>query len=98
LLERIWKDKLKLFLDEPSARLTFPSYDAPVVSIVIPTFNKAEYLYQCLESILAHTQVPFEVVVVDDCSTDVTPELLARLDNVRSVRNETNQEFIRTSN
>ena len=53
LLERSWKDKLKLFLAEPSARLTFPAYDDPVVSIVIPTFNKAEYLYQCLESILA---------------------------------------------
>jgi GT2 family glycosyltransferase/glycosyltransferase involved in cell wall biosynthesis len=98
LLEQIWKDKLKLFLAEPSARLTFPSYEAPLVSIVIPTFNKAEYLYQCLESILAHTQVPFEVVVVDDCSADRTPELVARLDNVRGVRNETNLEFIRTSN
>ena len=45
-----------------------PLVRSPVVSIVIPTFNKAEYLYQCLESILAYTQVPFEVVVVDDCS------------------------------
>jgi hypothetical protein len=65
-LERSWKERLKSLLGEPSARLTFPAYRDPVVSIVIPTFNKAEYLYQCLESILAHTQVPFEVVVVDD--------------------------------
>jgi GT2 family glycosyltransferase/glycosyltransferase involved in cell wall biosynthesis len=97
-LEQSWKDKLKLFLDDPSARLTFPAYRHPVVSIVIPTFNKAEYLYQCLESILAYTQVPFEVVVVDDCSQDQTPELLARLDNATWVRNDANLEFIRTSN
>jgi len=97
-LERTWRDKLKLFLSDPASTLVFPACPDPLVSIVIPTFDRAEYLYQCLESLLAHTTVPFEVIVVDDGSRDDTPELLRRLRNVTCARNEENLEFIRTCN
>src|SRR5947209_15164523 len=51
---------------------------APRCSIVIPVHNKAALTKQCLESIFAEPpNVPFEVVVVVDASTDSTPELLS---------------------
>ena len=43
---------------------------APAVSVIIPMFNASKYVGQCLESLLAQTFADFEVIVVDDCSTD----------------------------
>jgi len=42
----------------------------PAVSIVIPLYNAEKYIGECLESILQQTFQDFEVIVVDDCSTD----------------------------
>ena len=42
----------------------------PAVSIVIPMYNTEKYIGECLDSILAQTFTDFEVIVVDDCSTD----------------------------
>ena len=42
----------------------------PAVSIVIPMYNAEKYIGECLDSILAQTFQDFEVIVVDDCSTD----------------------------
>lgn len=40
------------------------------VSVVVPVYNVATYLEQCLDSILAQTFTDFELLLVDDCSTD----------------------------
>jgi len=48
------------------------------VSVIVPTWNRAERLAGALESVLAQTRPADEVIVVDDGSTDGTPELLAR--------------------
>lgn len=50
----------------------------PLVSIVIPAFNAAATLEQTLESLYAQTYRRVEIVLVDDGSTDNTPEVLAR--------------------
>ena len=42
----------------------------PAVSVIIPMFNASKFVGQCLESLLAQTFQDFEVIVVDDCSTD----------------------------
>ena len=42
----------------------------PAVSIVIPMYNAEKYIGECLDSILAQTFQDYEVIVVDDCSTD----------------------------
>ncbi len=48
----------------------------PSVSVIIPTYNRAEYLRQALESVFAQSLAPYEVIVVDDGSTDHTPEVV----------------------
>ncbi|WP_176444763.1 glycosyltransferase family 2 protein [Paenibacillus herberti] len=48
-------------------------------SIIIPTFDKCDYLSQCIDSILAHTPEPYEIIVVDNASTDGTAQMLVRL-------------------
>lgn len=47
------------------------------VSFIIPTHNNAEYLHAAVESCLAQTHKDIEVVIVDDASTDSTPDYIA---------------------
>ncbi|MFQ5674616.1 MAG: glycosyltransferase family 2 protein [bacterium] len=51
------------------------------VSVIIPTYNSAEYVVSAVESVLHQTSRPFEVIVVDDGSTDNTKEILTRFDD-----------------
>ncbi len=64
------------------------------VSIIIPVFNKADLTEKCLESLALTTRgVSHEVIVVDNASTDSTPQLLASHKPVRGIRNEVNRGF-----
>ena len=44
--------------------------NAPAVSVIIPLYNAEKFLSTCLESLLLQTFTDFEVIIVDDCSTD----------------------------
>lgn len=48
----------------------------PVISVVIPVFDRAATIEYCLRSVLDQTLPPAEVIVVDDCSRDRTPEIV----------------------
>ncbi len=51
---------------------------APLVSVIMPVHNGAPWLPAALEGVLAQTTADFELIVVDDGSTDATPEVLGR--------------------
>ncbi|MHB1317413.1 MAG: glycosyltransferase family 2 protein [Anaerolineae bacterium] len=52
------------------------SDDLPLVSVIIPTYNRREYVCEAIDSALAQTYPNVETIVVDDGSTDGTPEVL----------------------
>jgi GT2 family glycosyltransferase/glycosyltransferase involved in cell wall biosynthesis len=93
----------------PTAPIAVPDSDfspfaittatAPRVSIVIPVHNKVDYSVACLRSIAAHAgPTPFEVVVVDDASSDASAERLAQVAGIRVLRNEQNLGFVGSCN
>jgi glycosyltransferase involved in cell wall biosynthesis len=62
------------------------------VSVIIPAYNYAEYLVEAIESVLAQSLRDCEIIVVDDASTDDTPEVAAYFgDRIRYTRNEVNR-------
>lgn len=52
------------------------SLTVPDISVIIPTHNRARFLKEAIDSALAQTDCNVEIIVVDDASTDETPELL----------------------
>ncbi len=60
-----------------------PALRRPAVSVVIPTYNRAPLLRRALDSVLRQTFRDFEVLVVDDGSTDETAGMVAELRDVR---------------
>lgn len=68
-----------------------------MVSVIIPTYNRAKMVADCISSVLATTGVELEVIVVDDCSTDDTPREIAHRfsadSRVRYFRNAKNSQL-----
>lgn len=63
----------------------------PRVSVVIPAYNAARYLPQAIDSVLAQTFRDYEVIVVDDGSTDDTPRVLSWYEDEVAVIRQPNQ-------
>ena len=83
----------------PAAPIAFPIHEEVRASIVIPVFNQLQFTLSCLGSIQQHAgDIPFEVVVVDDCSTDETADVIGALPGVVYLRNDTNEGFIASCN
>ncbi len=79
-------------------RMVFPVFQKPRVSIILLVYNKAALTFQCLETIKAYADEPFELIIVDNASADETGEMLSRLANVKIIRNLDNVGFIRGCN
>lgn len=72
----------------------------PQVSVLMAVYNGVDYLDQAVESILGQTWRDFEFIVVDDASTDDTPQMLAQYEDPRIVRlrNDANLGLARSLN
>lgn len=67
------------------------SFVSGLVSVVIPTFNRSELVAKAIDSVLLQTYPFFEIIVVDDCSTDDTILMLRKYgDKIRVFKNDVN--------
>lgn len=79
--------------------LSFPQWDNPQVSIVIPVYNQFDYTWHCLESILNNSEdCTYEVIIANDCSTDLTTRLEEIVSGVRMITNQKNLRFLLNCN
>src|SRR3954452_8762740 len=83
----------------PLKSICFPQHEEVEVSIIIPVFNQLEYTHACLASLQAvEEQTRFEVIIVDDCSTDSTADALPQIGGINYFRNERNSGFVASCN
>ena len=82
------------------SELILPYSERPLVSIIIPVYNKLEYTLQCLSSLAnqIHQDTLVEVIVVNDCSGDRTQEVLEQVAGLILVNNPQNLGFIHSCN
>lgn len=84
---------------EIAKKIKFATHPLPRVSIIIPVYNKIEYTLTCLLSLCQHaTDYPYEVIVVNDHSTDATESIMQLIENVVLINNDTNIGFLRNCN
>ncbi len=66
----------------------------PKISVIIPVYNVKEYIHACIDSILAQRFTDFELILVDDCSTDgsarIIDEYRTQDDRIRIIRLDEN--------
>lgn len=76
--------------------------DMPKISVVLPVYNGERYLKCSIDSILAQSFTDFELIIVDDCSTDETAHIVdmyARQDRrIHLIHNKTNQRLPQSLN
>ena len=74
----------------------------PLVSVIMPAFNAERYLAAAIDSILSQTFTDFEFIIIDDASSDATPDILAgyaaRDARIRVMRNDANAGIAKSLN
>ncbi|WP_407725160.1 glycosyltransferase family 2 protein [Ruminococcus sp. JL13D9] len=73
-----------------------------LVSIVLPVYNGEKYLAQSIESVLNQTYKNFELIIVNDCSTDSSEEIILKYksqdDRIVYIKNEANSKLPKSLN
>jgi GT2 family glycosyltransferase len=92
-------DSVPSVVSPVSSPIELPAATSPGVSIIIPVYNQTNYTLQCLRAIARNTEIAsFEVIVIDDCSTEADISLLRDIANLKVYRNPENSGFIKSCN
>ncbi|MBI5664510.1 MAG: glycosyltransferase [Nitrospirae bacterium] len=67
---------LELFSQATKDLFDFLNIGLPKVSVIVPVYNRGETVKRAIDSVLSQSYMPEEIIVVDDCSTDRTPDIL----------------------
>lgn len=74
----------------------------PIISVVMPVYNAEKYIVEAVDSILNQTYSDFEFIIIDDCSTDASYEILqsyaAKDNRIRLFKNDVNKKLPKTLN
>jgi glycosyltransferase involved in cell wall biosynthesis len=85
----------------PSAPAQFEMSQFPFFSVIIPTYNRAAFIEETIESVLQQNYPHYEIIVIDNCSTDNTEELLQpliRAQKIQFIKHRENYERARSRN
>ena len=81
------------------AGLHLPEHEAPIVSVIVPTYGNFDYTVACLQSLARHAgPAGFEVIVAEDASGDPAMAMLADVPGLRYHENPENLGFLRSCN
>ena len=97
MIESISRLALRTFLTS-GARLRYEAPSSPFVSVVVVLWNRSELTLRCLRSLCEQSGAAFEVVLVDNHSTDATSALLGRVVGATIIRNGANLGFTVAAN
>ena len=72
----------------------------PEISVLLPVYNSEKYILEAINSILNQTFSNFELIIIDDGSTDTSEEIISKINDKRIVfeKNDTNKGLIYTLN
>lgn len=94
------KDSYDVVIDNTDVDdLVFPIFEKSKVSIIIPCYNGFDITMKCLRSVLAYTRdIPYEVIIADDKSTDEIKNIEKHAKNVKHVVNTLDNGFVNNCN
>lgn len=74
--------------------------EKPLISVVIPTYNRERYIKKALESVLNQSYKNFEIIVIDDSENDKTEKIIKLLNRkeIKYIRNEVRLGFVKSLN
>ena len=80
--------------------IEFKKENKPIVSIIIPVYNQFNYTYNCLKSIIDNSgnKISYEVIIANDCSTDITTQIEKIIKNINVVTTTKNLRFLKNCN
>lgn len=85
-------------LENDDINLDFEQFEKPRLSVILVLYNKAELTYQCLKSLKEESDVEYELIIIDNDSSDKTSFLMEKVSGVKYIRNEENVGFLKACN